>query len=373
MFQSSRPLTIAEKLVRLNWPVLVLVACLAAIGTATLYSVAGGSFEPWAQRHAQRCLAGLLLLTACALVPARLWRAAAVPVYLMALVLLAAVPFAGVEAMGAKRWLAVAGLQIQPSEFMKVGLVLMLASVYAALPPGEVSKPRWVGLVLALIAVPVMLTLKQPDLGTALLFLGLGLGIMFLAGVALGYFAGGILVTLAALPLAASRLHDYQRRRIETFLDPAADPLGSGYHITQAKIALGAGGWAGQGYLNGSQNRLDFVPEKMTDFIFVVIGEEWGFLGASTVLALFAALIVCLFASALRARGDTFGRLVIGGGALSLSIYVMINVAMVTGLIPVVGVPLPLISYGGTALMTLMVALGIAMSVRIHDGAPPRI
>jgi rod shape determining protein RodA len=309
------------------------------------------------------------LLLACALIPARLWRSAALPVYLIALLLLVAVPVAGVEAMGAKRWLSVAGFSIQPSELMKVGLVLMLASVYAALPPAEISKPRWVTLVLALILVPVVLTLKQPDLGTALLFLGLGLGIMFLAGVSLGYFAGGIVAVLAVLPLAAGHLHDYQRRRIETFLDPAADPLGAGYHITQAKIALGAGGWSGQGYLNGSQNRLDFVPEKMTDFIFVVIGEEWGFLGTSAVLALFAALIVCLFASALRAR-DTFSRLVVGGSALSLSIYVMINVAMVTGLIPVVGVPLPLISYGGTAMMTLMAALGIAMSVRIHDGAP---
>lgn len=369
MFQSTRPLTVLGKLARLNWLGLGLVAALAVIGTATLYSVAGGSFEPWAQRHAIRCVAGVVLLVGCACVPVRIWQGAAAPIYLAALALLIAVPLIGVEALGARRWLTIAGVSIQPSEFMKVGLVLALASFYAALPPSDVSRPVWVALALALIAVPVALTLKQPDLGTALLFLGLGLGIMFLAGVSLRYFAAGILAAALMLPFAAGHLHDYQRRRIETFLDPSTDPLGSGYHITQARIALGAGGWSGQGYLNGSQNRLDFVPEKMTDFIFVVIGEEWGFIGTSVVLALFAALIASVFAMALRSR-STFARLVIGGAALSLSIYVMINVAMVTGLIPVVGVPLPLISYGGTAMMTLMVALGLAASADIHKIPP---
>ena len=372
MFQSSRPLTLKGKLGRLNWLMLALVVLLAGLGTATLYSVAGGSFEPWAQRHAIRCMAGIAVLVGCGCVPARVWQGAAAPIYLVALLLLIAVPFLGVEALGAKRWLSVGGLSIQPAEIMKVGLVLALASLYATLPPADVSKPVWVAVALALIAVPVALTLKQPDLGTALLFVGLGLGMMFLAGVSMGYFACGLLAALFLLPVAASHLHDYQRRRIETFLDPAADPQGAGYHITQAKIALGAGGWSGQGYLNGSQNRLDFVPEKMTDFIFVVIGEEWGFIGTSIVLALFAALIASVFAMALRTTG-TFARLVIGGAALSLSIYVVINVAMVTGLIPVVGVPLPLISYGGTAMLTLMVALGLAESAHIHRGPVDRM
>lgn len=366
MFEIHRPLTIPQKLARVSWPVLALVIALAAIGTATLYSVAGGAFDPWAQRHALRCFAGIAALLACALIPIRIWLTLAIPAYLTALALLIAVPLAGTEALGAKRWLTLGSLSIQPSEFMKLALVLILARFYATLPPANLSRPLYVAIPLALMAIPIALTLKQPDLGTAILFAGLGLGILFLAGVSLWYFAAGIIATLAALPIVTSHLHDYQRRRIEVFLDPASDPLGAGYHITQAKIALGAGGLTGQGYLQGSQNQLDFVPEKMTDFIFAMIGEEWGFTGTCTVLALYASLIAILFIMAL-ANKTPSSRLIIAGAALSLSIYVVINVAMVTGLLPVVGVPLPLISYGGTAMLTLMIALGLAMSAHIHS------
>ena len=367
MFETHRALSIFQKLSRVNWTVVVLVLLLAGIGVATLYSVAGGSFEPWAQRHAVRCAMGLAVLLACALIPVRFWMHAAVPVYLVALGFLAAVPLVGTEAMGAKRWLSLGGMTIQPSEFMKVALVLMLARYYAALPAAAVSRVGWVCVPLVLMAVPIVLTLKQPDLGTAMLFAGLGLGMMFLAGVSVWYFAAGFAGALAVLPRVAAHLHDYQRKRIEIFLDPASDPLGAGYHITQAKIALGAGGVLGQGYLKGTQNQLDFVPEKMTDFIFAMIGEEWGFAGACVVLALFAALIGVLFAMAFSSR-QGFGRLAIAGAALSVSIYVVINVGMVTGLVPVVGVPLPLISYGGTAMLGMMVALGLAMSAYVHEG-----
>jgi len=366
MFETHRALTVGQKLTRVSWSAIALVIALAAVGVVTLYSVAGGSFEPWAQRHAARCAVGLMILVGCALVPVTIWMQAAVPVYLAALALLAAVPVIGSEAMGAKRWLTFGGLSLQPSEFMKVALVLVLARFYAALPAKEVSRPAWIAVALALMALPVALTLKQPDLGTAMLLAGIGLGIMFLAGVSLWYFAGALVAVVAVLPQVSVHLHDYQRRRIEIFLDPSSDPLGAGYHITQAKIALGAGGLYGQGYLKGTQNQLDFVPEKMTDFIFAMIGEEWGFTGACVVLALFGALISVLFVLAFANR-QTFGRLVISGAALSLSIYVVINVGMVTGLVPVVGVPLPLISYGGTAMLGLMVALGLAMSAHVHD------
>ena len=367
MFESYGTLSILQKLSRVNWLVIVLVMMLAGIGVATLYSVAGGSFEPWAQRHAVRCAVGLVVLLACALVPARYWMQAAVPGYLVALGLLGAVPLVGSEAMGAKRWLNVGSITIQPSEFMKVALVLVLARFYAAVPAASVSRVGWVSVPLLLMAVPIVLTLKQPDLGTALLFAGLGLGMMFLAGVSVWYFVAGFVGVLAMLPSVAAHLHDYQRKRIEIFLDPSSDPLGAGYHITQAKIALGAGGLSGQGYLKGTQNQLDFVPEKMTDFIFAMIGEEWGFAGACLVLAVFAVLISVLFVMAFASRHG-FGRLVIAGAALSLSIYVVINIAMVTGLVPVVGVPLPLISYGGTAMLGVMVALGLAMSAHVHEG-----
>lgn len=367
MFETHRALSVLQKLSRVNWLVVLLVLALAGIGVATLYSVAGGSFEPWAQRHAVRCAVGIAVLLVCALVPVKVWMHAAVPVYLAALGLLAAVPFVGAEAMGAKRWLSVGGMTIQPSEFMKVALVLVLARFYAVLPAASVSRLGWVCVPLALMAVPIVLTLKQPDLGTAMLFAGLGFGMMFLAGVSVWYFAAGLMGVIAVLPRVAVHLHDYQRKRIEIFLDPASDPLGAGYHITQAKIALGAGGLTGQGYLKGTQNQLDFVPEKMTDFIFAMIGEEWGFTGACVVLALFAALIAVMFLMAFASR-QAFPRLLIAGAALSVSIYVVINVGMVTGLVPVVGVPLPLISYGGTAMLGMMVALGIAMSAYVHEG-----
>ena len=371
MFETTRPLTIRQKLLRINWLVLLLIAMLGAIGAATLTSVTGGSFEPWAQRHTVRCLAGLAMVVALALVQVQVWMKLAIPVYLTALALLVAVPFVGVEALGARRWLQAGGFSLQPSEVMKVGLVLALARYYSALPSAAVSRPHWVAVPLLLIALPLVLTLRQPDLGTAMLLAGLGLGVMFLAGVSAWYFAGGLAATLFALPAALSRLQDYQRRRIEIFLDPDSDPLGAGYHITQAKIALANGGLYGQGYLQGTQSQLDFVPEKMTDFIFVMIGEEWGFVGTSAVIGLYALLIMVLLVMALSAR-TAFARLVIAGVALSVAIYATINIGMVTGLVPVVGVPLPMISYGGTSMTTLMCALGIAMSAHVHgNGRPP--
>jgi rod shape determining protein RodA len=220
-----------------------------------------------------------------------------------------------------------------------------------------------------LILGPVVLTLRQPDLGSAVLIAAVGLGIVFMAGVSLWYFAGGAVALGVGLPLIGPQLHDYQRRRIETFLNPEADPLGAGYHITQAKIALAAGGTSGQGYLKGTQTQLDFVPEKMTDFVFVMIGEEWGFMGGVAVLVLYGLLITSLFIMAFQAR-TRFARLMTIGPALMLMAYVGINIGMVTGIVPVVGVPLPLISYGGTSLITLLWGIGIAMSAHIHREQP---
>jgi rod shape determining protein RodA len=365
MFETQRPLSLSQKAARIDWTVILLVALLGTVGTVSLYSVAGGSLEPWALRHALRCAAGLGLIVVIALVPLRVWTTLAVPVYVGALCLLAAVPVVGVESLGARRWLNIAGLSIQPSEIMKVGLVLVLARYYASLPARTAARPLFIVIPLVLILVPVAFTLRQPDLGSAVLFAGLGLSVMFLAGVPVWYFAGAAAAAMVALPSLIGRLHDYQRRRLEIFLDPASDPQGAGYHITQAKVALAAGGLDGQGFLKGTQNQLDFIPEKMTDFIFVAIGEEWGFTGAVALLGVFAALIGLLSLMALR-NGSAFGRFVIAGAALSLAIYVIINAAMVTGLMPVVGVPMPLISYGGTALTTLMVSLGLAMSAHVH-------
>lgn len=359
------PRSITAKLWQVNWPVIAVTGLIAAIGCAALYSVGGGSFQPWAERHAMRFIVATATLLAMAMVRVQVWLRAAYVVYALALIALALVPVIGVDALGARRWLAFGGMTFQPSELMKIALVVALARYYQWLPVPLVSKPVWVAVPLLLILVPVVLTLRQPDLGTALLFSAAGLTLMFLAGVSFLYFFAGLAGIIAAAPIIWANLHDYQRRRIETFLNPDLDPLGSGYHIAQSKIAIGSGGMWGKGFVMGTQSQLDFVPEKHTDFILTILGEEWGFAGLSLLLVLFAALLGLIITMAWRCH-NRFGRLVITGSAMSLFVYVFINTAMVTGLVPVVGVPLPLVSYGGTSMMTLMIGLGLAMSAYVH-------
>ena len=359
------PMSFTSKLWYVNWPVLIVAAMIASVGCAALYSVAGGSFQPWAERHALRFLIATALVLALALVRPVVWLRAAYPVYAIALCALAFVPVVGVEALGARRWLALGSFSFQPSELMKLALVLALARYYQWLPRERVSRPAWVAIALAMIAVPVALTIRQPDLGTSVLLVVTGLSLMFLAGVSLLYFFAGGAGALAAAPMIWSNLHDYQRRRIETFLNPDLDPLGAGYHIAQSKIAIGSGGLTGKGFLLGTQSQLDFVPEKHTDFIVTILGEEWGFAGLAVLLALFMTLLVLIIHMAWRCQNQ-FGRLLISGTAVTLFVYVFINVAMVTGLVPVVGVPLPLVSYGGTSMMTLLIGLGLGMSAHVH-------
>ncbi len=364
-FGAIKPDTLVEKLWRVHWPVLVLVAAVAAIGTGALYSVAGGSFQPWAERHALRFLIAFALVVAMAVVRPEVWLKAAYPAYALALVLLLLVPFIGVEALGARRWIGFGSLTFQPSELMKLALIAGLARYYQWLPVSQVSLPKRVAIPLLMIAIPVALTLRQPDLGSAALFGVLGMSLMFLAGVSSLYFVAAGAAIVAASPLVWSNLHDYQRRRVEIFLDPEKDPLGAGYHITQSKIALGAGGVSGKGYMQGTQSQLDFVPEKHTDFIAAMLGEEWGFAGLLLLLTLYGLILLMMLSMAWRCQ-NRFGRLLIAGTAMTLFVYVFINIAMVTGLVPVVGVPLPLVSYGGTSMMTLMIGLGLAMSGYVH-------
>jgi rod shape determining protein RodA len=359
------PRSIAQKLMSVHWPVLIVTCLIAGIGMASLYSVAGGQFNPWAERHALRFVVGLAMVLAIAVVSLRFWMSFAYPVYFLALGLLALVPVIGVDVLGARRWIGVAGIQFQPSELMKVALVLMLARYYQWLPAHLVSRPKWVVLPLLAIMAPVALTLKQPDLGTAVLFAAVGLALMFLAGVNILYFVGGVVGIGLAFPLIKSRLHDYQLRRIEIFLDPDKDPLGAGYHITQSKIALGSGGLSGKGWMQGTQSQLNFLPEKHTDFIFTMFGEEWGFIGVVWLLMFYGLLLMLILSMAFSCRNQ-FGRLLIAGAALVIFIYAFINMAMVTGLVPVVGVPLPLVSYGGTSMTTIMFGLGLAMCGFVH-------
>ena len=364
--------SLAQKILRLNWALILLVLAISGTGFLMLYSVAGGSLDPWASRQIVRFGVGIGLMVFIALVDIRYWRVLSPLGYVIALGLLVAVKFMGVSGGGAQRWLAIGPLQLQPSELMKIGLVMALAHYYSVLDRDRVSHPLWVIPPLVLIAVPVFLVLKQPDLGTAMLLAMGGALIMFLAGVSWWYWGTiivlGVSVVWGVLESKGTDyqvLNDYQYKRIEIFLDPEKDPLGAGYHITQSKIALGAGGVSGRGFMQGTQSSLDFLPEKHTDFIFTSLAEEFGFVGSLSLLALYVLVLLFCFASMAQNR-DRFGALVTGGLAATFFFYWAINMAMVMGLIPVVGVPLPLISYGGSAMLVLLIAFGLIQSAHVH-------
>lgn len=365
-------LTGLRKVADLNWGLILVLICIATIGCLALFSAGGGNLDPWADRHAVRFGLGLLMMGAVAMIDIRFWMRWAYLAYAVALVLLILVPILGIVGMGARRWIDIGPITIQPSEIMKISLVLALARYFHACTLEEVSKIRWLIVPLVMIAAPVALVMKQPDLGTAMLLLA-GSGIIFLlSGVRLWKFAVALVGGAAAIPVAWGLMHDYQRQRVLTFLDPEADPLGAGYHILQSKIALGSGGLFGKGFLEGTQSHLSFLPEKQTDFAFTNLAEEFGLVGAAVLIGLYMLLFAYGHAISLRARSH-FGRLLAGGINGLVFLYVFINIAMVTGLVPVVGVPLPLVSYGGTAMMTLLFGFGLMMSVWIHrDVTIPR-
>jgi rod shape determining protein RodA len=361
----KRQFKLTEKLLLLNWPFLLLITAITCVGVAALYSVAGGALEPWASRQVVRFCLGLALLFTVAVSDIRWWLKAAYPLYAVALVLLALVMVLGVESGGAKRWLGYGDLTFQPSEMMKIVLILALARYYQWLAPQKVSWPHALLIPLAMIGAPVLLALAQPDLGTAMLFCVIGFGLLFLAGVSWIYYLGGVVGIIIVLPHIWERLHDYQKERVLTFIDPERDPLGSGYHILQSKIAIGSGGLMGKGFMQGTQAQLNFLPEKHTDFIFTMFAEEMGFIGAVSLLSLYLLVLLFIAYMALRCR-SSFARLVAAGIGLCLFTYVFINVAMVTGLVPVVGVPLPLVSYGGTSMVTMMIGLGFVLNAHVN-------
>lgn len=357
-------LTFPAKLARFNWPFLAVITLLAAIGVATLYS-AEGTWDPWAKQHATRFCFGLGLLFLVALVDMRIWFRLAYPLYAVSLALLIVIMMIGTTVNGAKSWLTLGPINFQPSEAMKIVLVLALAHYYQKLAPENVSKPLALVAPVLMVLVPVALILSEPDLGTAAIVAAVGAGVIFFAGVSWVYFMTAIIGVWAALPFVWNSLRDYQKERLLTFVDPSRDPSGAGYHITQSKIALGSGGYEGQGFMHGTQAKLDFLPEKHTDFIFTMFAEEHGFVGAIALLSLFIILLMFISFMALRCR-SRFGKLLAGGAGVGLFVYVFINVAMVIGLVPVVGVPLPLVSFGGSAMITVMIALGLVLNAHIH-------
>jgi len=338
VFTQSVPRGLREKLYEINWALVLLIVLIGMIGVGMLYSVEGGQWDPYASRHAVRFAAGFAVMLTVALAPPRLWMGLAYPAYLGALVLLVGVEFFGSVAMGEEH---------------------RVSSLFGLLIP------------VMMIAAPVLLVSRQPDLGTSVLIAATGLVIVFLAGLSWRVIgAGAVFGAIGVWGLLQYGLKDYQRERIFTFLDPEADPLGAGYQIMQSKIALGSGGMTGKGYMEGSQAHLNYLPEKQTDFIFTMLGEEFGFVGCIVVLGLYAILLMnCLMIAA--SCKSTFLRLVVMGVASTFAFYVFINAGMVMGLFPVVGVPLPMISYGGSVMMTVLIGLGLILGAHVHRGAEP--
>jgi len=364
---SAPGLRLTQRIRQIPWSLVILITMVASIGFAMLYSAAAGDADKWMNKQMVRFAIGICIMLAIGMVDLQRLAKIAYPLYAVAFILLVYVEFLGEIGMGAQRWIDLKVFQLQPSELMKISLCLVLARYFHSLTYEEIGRP-WVLIVPTLLVVlPAGLVLKQPDLGTAGMLLLAGAGIFFVAGVRWWKF-----VIVFALGIAGSVgawnsgfLHDYQKARLITFLDPSQDALGTGYHITQSKIALGSGGVWGKGLLQGSQAQLDFLPERQTDFIFTMLGEELGLVGGLLVLSLYSLLVVYGFAIALRTRSH-FGRILAFGVTINLFLYFFINTAMVMGLIPVVGIPLPLISYGGTAMMTVMVGFGLLTAVYIQ-------
>ena len=361
-----------RKLLFMNWPLVILICAVASFGFLMLYSVAGGSTTPWMEPQVKRFGLGMTLMFVLAMVPIWFIRNMAALAYIISLILLVYVDFFGNAAMGAQRWIDLGFINLQPSELMKIGLVMFLAAYYDWLPARRTSHPLWVLAPVLIILAPTFLVLTQPDLGTAILLIFGGGTVMFLAGVHWAYFAtviaagvGLVATVLESRGTSWALLRDYQFSRIDIFLDPGSDPLGTGYNITQAKIALGSGGWTGRGFMQGTQSRLNFLPEKQTDFIFTTLAEEFGFVGTATLLSLYTLIIFFCVMSALNNK-DRFASLVTLGIAMTFFLFFAVNMSMVMGMVPVVGVPLPLVSYGGSAMLVLLIAFGIVQSAHVH-------
>lgn len=350
----------------IDWIFCLTLTLIAGAGAVMLFSIAGSSWLPWAAPHLIRYALFFGVMIVLSLVDLRVWFALAYPIYGVGFLLLIAVDLVGRTSLGAQRWLQLGPVGIQPSEIMKIGLVLALARFYHGLSGKNAQLSWWLLVPAGLILAPVGLVAKQPDLGTAMLILMTGGVVMILAGLSWRLITAGIVGAVLLVPPAVMfGLHDYQRKRILTFLDPEGDPSGSGYHILQSKIALGSGGLLGKGYGLGSQSQLNFLPEKQTDFIFATLAEEFGFVGCVSVLLLYAAVIFMALRTAYISHSH-FGRLAAAGVTVTFALYVLINGSMVMGLAPVVGVPMPLLSYGGTVMLTVMVGFGLVQAVRVH-------
>lgn len=364
---------IIQKLMALNWGLVFLLVMLAGVGFTALYSAAGGNLEPWASKQMLRFTVGVAGMVAIALVDIRQWYRWAYWIFAVGFASLVVVEIFGHIGMGAQRWINLGFIQIQPSEFMKIAIILALAKYFHAATPEDMRSLRFLMPAGIMVAAPIALVLLQPNLGMSVMMAAGGAAMLFLAGAPLIWFVGGIGAVVAAVPLIWSLMHDYQKRRVNTFLNPEDDPLGAGYNIIQSKIALGSGGIGGKGFLNGTQSHLNFLPEKQTDFIFTLWAEEWGLVGGVALIVLVGLILMYCAWIAFRSR-HAFGRLLAFGLMINFSLYIFINVAMVMGLIPVVGIPFPMVSYGGTSMLAALVGFGLILSCSIHrDAKLPRM
>lgn len=371
-YNVKRSPTGLSKVFYINWALVLLLTAVACVGFLMLYSVAGGTMDRWAEPQMQRYGVSLIMMFIIAFVPLWFWRSMAAFSYAISVLLLLGVEFFGSVGMGAQRWLEIGPLRLQPSEMTKITVIMAMAAYYDWLDIRKVSHPLWVIVGVAIIMVPAFLVVRQPDLGTSLLIVGGGGMVMFFAGVSLWYFgaviAGGtglIALVFTSRGTSWQILRDYQFRRIDAFLDPSLDPLGTSYHINQAMIALGSGGWSGRGFMQGTQSRLNFLPEKHTDFIFNTLAEEFGFIGGIFLLILYLAIILTCVIAAMQSK-NRFASLLILGIAGNFFLYFAVNMAMVMGLAPVVGVPLPLVSYGGSAMLMILIGFGLVQSACVH-------
>ncbi|MBV8061640.1 MAG: rod shape-determining protein RodA [Alphaproteobacteria bacterium] len=362
---SSDHLSLGDKLRHLNWAIVALITLIGLIGVALLYSAGGKNWQPWAFAQLTRFGMGLVIMLFLALVDIRFWLRAAYPLYWIMLFLLVVVEIMGHVGMGAQRWINLGFFVIQPSELMKIALTLALAKYFHGMSLEDIRHPIKLVMPVMMVLMPVGLVLLQPNLGTATLLMLASAGVFFTGGVRWWKFLIVFALVAAILPIGWHHLHDYQRARLMTFMNPGADPLGRGYNILQSKIALGSGGFFGKGFGQGTQSQLQFLPEKHTDFIFVVLAEEFGLFGALFLLALYGLLIAYGYLVALNCRNQ-FGRLTAFGLTTSFFLYVFVNIGMVTGTLPVVGIPLPLVSYGGTAMMTLLIGCGVLLGIALH-------
>lgn len=357
--------TLLQKFARLNWGLIFLIFAVTGIGIAALYSAGGGNFDPWASRQLVRFAVGCIGMVIIALVDIKWWYKLTWPIYFVGMILLVIVEVMGHVGMGAQRWINLGFIQLQPSEMMRIAVIMALARHYHGAAPQQVRRVTFLFIPCLIIFAPVSLVMMQPDLGTSLMMIMGGVGMIFLAGAPVWLFVTGVTVVAVSIPIAWQFMHEYQKRRVRTFLDPESDPLGAGYHITQSKIAIGSGGIEGKGFLEGTQSNLNFLPEKHTDFIFTLWVEEWGLMGGLALLSLLLMIFAYGFWIAMRSKSN-FGRFLAMGLTLNFSLYVFINIGMVMGLLPVVGKALPLVSYGGTSMLAALMAFGLVMAVSVH-------